>query len=244
MNYPQSTFKDISEIHPLVPVLTYISKVSSNGINRYMRFLTYDSSKNDFVDVSEPVSQSLNKKFNKNGILFTGSNAQSEYSEKFKDAYQNLTSIEFEGRLENFILFEKHLMTKYAEDFLDLKENKLKYATSEQQNDAKFVYEAVKDCGCSVQYASKRLKNNKRIALAAINDDPSSFRFLGDKIKDNETYAAIAVEGYETGLRWASQRIIDAVGNNDAKSYFNSFLLHTKLNNNIKNSPHIKKIKI
>lgn len=246
MNYSPARFKDISEIHPLAPMYAYTNKISSNGMNKHLIFLTYDKSKNDFVDVTEIVAKSFNKKSTQNGVLFsgTGIDAQTEYFERFKDAYQNLTSIEFKGKLEKFIYKEKHFIAKYAKDFLDLKENKLKYATSEQQNDAKFVYEAVKDCGCSVQYASKRLKNNKRIALAAINDDPSSFRFLGDKIKDNETYVAIAVEGYETGLRWASQRIIDAVGNNDAKSYFNSFLLHTKLNNNIKNSPHIKKIKI
>ena len=246
MNYSPARFKDISEIHPLAPMYAYTNKISSNGMNKHLIFLTYDKSKNDFVDVTEIVAKSFNKKSTQNGVLFsgTGIDAQTEYFERFKDAYQNLTSIEFKGKLEKFIYKEKHFIAKYAKDFLDLKENKLKYATSEQQNDAKFVYEAVKDCGCSVQYASKRLKNNKRIALAAIQDDNTALRYVGDKIKDDENYVRLVMDKYPTGHLWASSRIIKAIGDNDPVKHLDSFILHQKLEQDISDKPEVKKIKI
>jgi Domain of unknown function (DUF4116) len=246
MNCSTTTFKDISEIHPHSPFFIYTNKISANGMNKHLRFLSYDHHKNEVVDVSDIVSKSFNKKCTHNGVLFsgTGIDAQNEYFDRFKDAYQTLTGKNFEGKLEKFILKDKKFVSKYVKEFLDLKENKLKYASEEQQNDAKFVYEAIKDCGCAVQYANKRLKNNKRIALAAIQDDNTALRYVGDKVKDDEHYVRLVMDNYPTGHLWASSRIIKAIGDNDPVKHLDSFILHQKLEQDISDKPAIKKTKI
>ena len=246
MNYPESTFKDISEIHRLAPIYACTTKTSSNGINKHIRFLTYDQYKNEAVDVSDIISKSLNKKFTKNGILFSGSgiNAHNELFERFKDAYEKLVNKKFEGKLERFIQKEKHFISKYFNEFLELKENKLKYASTQEQNDAKFVYNAVKDCGCAIKYASQRLKNNKRISLVAIQDDNSALRYVGDKIKDDESYVRLVMDNYSNGHLWASSRIIKAIANNDPVKYLDSIILYQKLEQDISDKPSVKKIKL
>lgn len=232
--YPKSNFNSISEVHPLAPL--FLQKINPSGSNNHhIQVFVYEHSQKTFVDISEIVAKDLKKRLTKGGVSYsgTGMNMFSALESDFKDKYEKLTSVKFEGAKETFKKDEARFFEQYVKQFLEKEENQLMFATVEEKNNSKFVYECVKKCGCSVKYASPRLKNNKRIALAAMLDDAVALRELGPKIKDDESYVKIAVEQWPNAYLYASQRIQKDIGSKDALSYLNSYLLNQKLSEDI-----------
>ena len=232
--YPKSNLNSISEVHPLAPL--FLQKTNASGSNNHhIQVFAYDHNQKIFVDISEIVAKDLKKRLTKGSVSYNGIgfNVFSALESDFKDKYEKLTSIKFEGTKETFKKDEAKFFDQYVNQFLEKKENRLMFATIEEKNNSKFVYECVKTCGCSVKYASSRLKNNKRIALAAMLDDAVALRELGLKIKDDENYIKIAVEQSPNAYLYASQRIQKAIGDKDALNYLNSYLMHQNLNKNI-----------
>ena len=232
--YPKGNFNSIAEVHPLAPL--FLKKINTSGTNsHHIQVFVYEHSQKNFVDISEIIAKDLKKILTQGGVSYhgTGFNVFSALESDFKDKYEKLTSIEYEGKKETFKKNEARFFDKYVSDFLEKKENKLMFATVEEKNNSKFVYECIKTCGCSVKYASARLKNNKRIALAAMFDDVVALRELGPKIKDDEKYIKFAVEKWPNAYLYASKRIQKNIGDKGALSYLNSFLLHQSLNEKI-----------